>query len=376
MNSNESITTDTGLELVNPLERLKEEVASLKKMVEKADDQKGRMLLEKYDEEDAKASAHQRMLSLANEQEEQQRAFAEEMKTVQDKVLNMSKVKLEMENELKRLQDELESKKAEAAKLKQKFEIDATIPRREVKFTGPYLHEGVDNDRSIRGVFAISQTPTLLLTGGQAVIAFEDETVASQILKLAKCSVSCEQTVLTVKPKKICLNPTVLFEIHLEVPKNELKVTDIPAVTSEERTKTSLELSFCRASTGGGEVERVEYDATDGSAVITFLHTCVAENLAQRGKYDVNLNKQVAVKVEPIYKYKLLQFQTFCGTSKRTVLIDDIEDDEDVEDLLDYLEIHFQKPSNYGGEIECIKYIPGQKAQQAFFQLNNTAPQK
>lgn len=59
-------------------------------------------------------------------------------------------------------------------------------------------------------------------------------------------------------------------------------------------------------------------------------------------------------------------FQTFCGTPKRTILLHDIADVEDEEDLQDHLEIHFQKPSNYGGEIESIKYSRG-KALQAFF---------
>ncbi len=40
---------------------------------------------------------------------------------------------------------------------------------------------------------------------------------------------------------------------------------------------------------------------------------------------------------------------------------------EDEEDLQDHLEIHFQKPSNYGGEIESIKYTSKGKALQAFF---------
>lgn len=60
-------------------------------------------------------------------------------------------------------------------------------------------------------------------------------------------------------------------------------------------------------------------------------------------------------------------FQTFCGSSMRTILLDDIKDMGDEEDVQDYLEIHFQKPSNYGGEIECIKYISRGKALQAVF---------
>lgn len=60
-------------------------------------------------------------------------------------------------------------------------------------------------------------------------------------------------------------------------------------------------------------------------------------------------------------------FQTFCGCPKRTILLDDIQDMVDEEDLQDHLEIHFQKPSNSGGEIESIKYIAKPKVLQAFF---------
>lgn len=66
-------------------------------------------------------------------------------------------------------------------------------------------------------------------------------------------------------------------------------------------------------------------------------------------------------------------FQTFCGSPTRTILLDDIKDVEDEEDLQDHLEIHFQKPSNYGGEIEYIKYTSGGKALQAFFLCEDTA---
>lgn len=35
--------------------------------------------------------------------------------------------------------------------------------------------------------------------------------------------------------------------------------------------------------------------------------------------------------------------------------------------MQDHLEIHFQKPSNYGGEVESIKYVPQGKKVRAFF---------
>ncbi|KAI4805938.1 hypothetical protein KUCAC02_010531, partial [Chaenocephalus aceratus] len=86
-----------------------------------------------------------------------------------------------------------------------------------------------------------------------------------------------------------------------------------------------------------------------------------------RGWYRLDLDSEVNVQVGPVYSYQLLRFQTFCGSPKRTVLLEDIEDKEEEEDLQDHLEIHFQKPSNYGGEIESIRYLSGGKALQVFF---------
>lgn len=64
-------------------------------------------------------------------------------------------------------------------------------------------------------------------------------------------------------------------------------------------------------------------------------------------------------------------FQTFCGSPDRTVLLD-IEDDKDKEDIQDHLEIHFQKPSNYGGEIESIVYNSRDEAMHAFLVCEDT----
>lgn len=49
------------------------------------------------------------------------------------------------------------------------------------------------------------------------------------------------------------------------------------------------------------------------------------------------------------------------------MLLGGIQDVMDEEDLQDHLEIHFQKPSNYGGEVQAIKYVPAGKSLTAFF---------
>lgn len=343
------------------------ELSSWKTQTEKADDVKARLILEKLEEDEAKTKAQQEMLAFVKKQEEGQREFTQSMNTVQDEILKLGQRRQNLLDKLKRCQAELEARRAESTRLKQNFKIYAQIPDTEVKFSAQDKEHKGDDSQPITGVFAISQRPSLLLQGGQALISFEEEKVASQILKIAKCSVACENISLDVKPKRITMDPAVKFEVHLDVSRRELKVSNIPPYMPEERIKDRLEISFSRPSRGGGEVESVEYDKNTGKGHITFLHPGVAESLALRGRYRVDLDSEVDVQVGTIFKYQLHKFQTFCGSPKRTILLEDTENKEDEEDLQDHMEIHFQKPSNYGGEIESIKYISRGKALLAFF---------
>ncbi|XP_022609628.1 N-myc-interactor-like [Seriola dumerili] len=349
------------------LDEAKKDLEMWKIKAEKADDVKSRLIVEKLEEDEAKVKAKQEMLAWVEKNNEYQKDFAQSLSSVQDEIGKLAKRKQDLLGKLMRCQAELEAKRAESTKLKQKFKIYALIPDTEVRFTTQDKEETDDDSQPIRGVFTISQRSTVILQGGQALITFEEEKVASQILKIAKCAVSCENKSLDVKPKRISMDPVVKFEVHLDVSRKEIKVSNVPPSMPEERVTDRLEMSFSRPSRGGGEVEGVEYDKNTGTGHITFRHPGVAESLALRGRYRVDLDSDVSVQVGPIYKYKLRKFQTFCGFPKRTILLDDIGDTSDEEDLQDHLEIHFQKPSNCGGEIESIKYLSGGKAALAFF---------
>lgn len=334
---------------------------------EKAEDMKSRLILEKLEENDAKTHAQQEMLAYVGKFEEYQKEFAQSIDAVQNDLLKLGKDRQDLMGKLKQYQAKLEAKRADSIKLRQKFKIYVQIPDMEVKFRGQSEEQREDDSRPISGVFAISQRPTVLLLGGQALVTFEEERVASQILKIAKCSVFCDNISTDVKPKRITIDPAVKFEVHLDVSRKELKVYDVPSSMQEERMKDRLEMSFSRPSRGGGEVKRVEYNISTGTGQITFLHSGVPDSLVLRGRYCLDLDSGVDVLVGPIYNYQLRKFQTFCGSPKRTILLDDIEDMEDEEDMQDHLEIHFQKPSNYGGEIESVKYISRGKVLRAFF---------
>ena len=52
-------------------------------------------------------------------------------------------------------------------------QIFATIPEKKVKFTGKASEEEIPE--VIKGVFTITQRPSVILNGGQALITFEEE---------------------------------------------------------------------------------------------------------------------------------------------------------------------------------------------------------
>ncbi|XP_040004228.1 N-myc-interactor isoform X2 [Xiphias gladius] len=369
MHNNRSINTKMygGLEEDSQFEEAKKELETWKTKEKKADDVKYRLIVEKLEEDEAKEKAKQEISAWLGKLDNCRKEFTQTMRAVQDEIQKLAERKQDLLDKLRRRQAQLEVKRTESTKLKQKFKIYAQIPDTEVRFSTQDKEECDDNTQTIRGVFTISQRASVLLQGGQALITFEEEKVASQILKIAKCSVSCDNMSLDVKPKIIIMDPAVKFEVHLDVSRKKLKVSNVPPSVPEERMNDRLEMSFSRPSRGGGEVEGVEYDKNTGTGLITFLHPGVAESLALRGRYLVDLDTEVNMQVGPIYKHELRMFQTFCGSLKRTILLDDIKDITDEEDLQDHLEIHFQKPSNCGGEIESIKYISGGKALQAFF---------
>ncbi|XP_069011314.1 N-myc-interactor-like isoform X2 [Embiotoca jacksoni] len=352
------------------LEEARKELETWKTKVEKAQDMKDRLILEKLDEDDIKTKAQQEMMASLQQQEDAQKEFKQSMSRVKEELLQLSTHKEELQEQLRRSQKELQEQKEESERLRQKFKIYAQIPETEVKFIAEEREEGEEGDadsQPIRGVFTISQRAAVLLHGGQALVTFEEEKVASQILKIARISVSCDGSSVNVKPKSITMDPAVKFEVHLDVSRKELKVSNVPPSMPEERMKDRLEMSFSRPSRGGGEVKSVEYKRNAGTGLVSFLHPGVADSLALAGTFCVVLDSEVNVQVGPVYEYQLRKFQTFCGAPKRTVLLDGIEDTGDEEELQDHLEIHFQKPSNSGGEIESLKYVSGKKTLLAFF---------
>ncbi|XP_060731722.1 N-myc-interactor isoform X2 [Tachysurus vachellii] len=353
------------------LSNAREELEKWKKMVETIEREKDKLILEKLDTDEAKKKAQQEVTNLMNAQDQLVVSFNDKLKDIQAKINSMANANQDLQKKLQQCKEQLKTKKAETDNLQRRFKIKAEIPEKRMRFTHIQQEENESDEneaQDIKGVFTIIQRPSFLLKGGEALITFEEEKVADQILRLPKCTVACDKTKSEVKPGTMALEPSAKFEVHITVSKRTIEFSNaFTFCLPEERMRDRLELGFSKPSRGGGEVETINYDEKAGAGSITFLNTGVAENLTLRGNFYVDAPEAMEVTVAPSYKYELKKFQTFCGVPKRTVLLRGIQDISDEEDMQDHLEIHFQKPSNYGGEVESIKFISKGKNLRAFF---------
>lgn len=205
--------------------------------------------------------------------------------------------------------------------------------------------------------FQVSSQILYELQKGQALITFEKEEVAQNVISMGNHVVQMEGTPVKVSAHPVPLNTGVRFQVHVDISKMKINVTGIPDELSEEQTRDKLELSFCKSRNGGGEVESVDYDRKSRSAVITFVETGVVDKILKKKTYPLYMNQKChSVAVSPCIERRLEKYQVFSAVSKKTVLLTGLEgirvDEETGEDLLN---IHFQRKNNGGGEVEVVK---------------------
>uniref|UniRef100_UPI00398E406E N-myc-interactor-like isoform X2 n=1 Tax=Pristiophorus japonicus TaxID=55135 RepID=UPI00398E406E len=314
--------------------------------------------------------------NLSEELQEANKELTMWQEKLSDKWDNGAKLK----DKLLQLENELQRKRAHCDLLSTKCQIKAVLPEQNIKFTKS--EESVPTDKEgdeflkIKCCYTILPKVSLLLQNGQALITFEEEQVANEILKASKHQINLDPGKLNMKVQPIKLDTARKFEIHLDISRKMVKVSKIPDVLPEEQMRDKLEINFSKPSQGGGEVEEIIYDCLSGTAIVTFVEKGVAQRVAERKEYCIIINAETSiwVAVESGIDYSLEKFQTFNGICKRTVLLSDIKSGMEEEELQDKLEIHFQKPSNHGGEVVNIKYVPKDKQLTMYFE-EDTAEQ-
>ncbi|XP_070624172.1 N-myc-interactor isoform X1 [Bos indicus] len=261
------------------------------------------------------------------------------------------------------LKEEIQKLEAELQETTRTSQINEDIPETKIKFTSVENPESDSEFSDISYSCQVSSKVPYELQKGQALITFEKEEVAQNVIRMEyhHVQVQNENVMLTANP--VSLNSGVKFQVHVGVSKMKINVTDIPDELPESQMRDKLELSFSKSRNGGGEVEYVEYNKQTRSALITFVESGVADKILKMKDYPLYINQNChRVTVSPYTETHLKKFQVFSGVSKRTVLLTGLKhlqttDEEVVED---FISIHFQREKNGGGEVEVVKCSLGQ----------------
>ncbi|NWV72915.1 IN35 protein, partial [Dasyornis broadbenti] len=216
------------------------------------------------------------------------------------------------------------------------------------------------------------------LPGSSALITFEEASVAQRIIEMREHMVElnsgeelekldwCRMQVQAV-PVEIML-PSAL-EVGLTQSSRSILVSDLPSLDiSKDDLLDKLELFFSKTKNGGNEVESREFLDDSGQVVLTFTQDGVAERLIERGHIQVLIRGgEYKVKISPCMNGNVTNLQFQPSHCPRTVLLLGIPDVLSEESMRDTLEIHFQKASRGGGEVDALAYVPAGRTGVAVF---------
>ncbi|NXT75927.1 IN35 protein, partial [Zapornia atra] len=208
------------------------------------------------------------------------------------------------------------------------------------------------------------------LLGGSALITFEKAEVAQRIIEVKEhvVELSCgeeteefDQCRMHVQAAPVDLLLPSSLEIGLVQSSRSILVSGLPSLgIPEEALLDKLELFFSKKKNGGGEVEDRQFLDDTGQVVLVFAQDGVAEPLIEKGHIQVPIGKgKYNLKISPCMSGDVTGLQLLPSRCPRTVLLSGIPEDT--------LEIHFQKTSRGGGEVEAIAYVPaGQRGLAVF----------
>eukprot|EP00075_Anas_platyrhynchos_P024885 XP_027314138.1 N-myc-interactor [Anas platyrhynchos] len=269
-----------------------------------------------------------------------------------------------LNQENSKLKKEIEKLKEDLAECNSELSWDSKIEKKiadmKVEFT--HMEDTKDDfpDNNTRCVFSVTSKIPFKLNQNQALLAFEDAEVAQRLIKMGKHSLHLDRKTTDVKAVPFTLGMGIKFELHITISGKKIDVSEIPELSlPDDWVRDKLELNFYKSKDGGGEVENVKYDKKSRTAVITFLKPGVANGFVRSTKCPFTVNgRQYRLHVSPSTNVHLEKLQLYAGISKNSILLKGIaETEDDEESIQDMIEIHFQKPSNGGGETDRIKYV-------------------
>ncbi|NXH23526.1 IN35 protein, partial [Bucco capensis] len=251
-------------------------------------------------------------------------------------------------------------------------QILPTLPEKKMVF------KGLVTDKEDMNKLVLTPQIHYPLLGGSALITFEKAEVAQRIIEMKEhvVELSCgeeleehERCRVRVQAMPVDILLPSALEIRMTQSSRSVLVSNLPSLgIAEEALLDKLELFFSKRKNGGGEVESTEFLEDSGQVVLTFALDGVAEPLIERGHIQVLVGKgKYEVKISPYMSGDITNLQLQPSRCPRTVLLSGIPDVLDAESMRDALEIHFQKASRGGGEVDALDYLPAGRLAVALF---------
>ncbi|XP_040213943.1 N-myc-interactor [Rana temporaria] len=343
------------------LQTLQDELEQLKKQCEQAAKQKTvkklerQVAIEKFDElENELDELNVTKKKLQDALKEQQERFQEEM-------LDLTATYDELIEEESELQKNFSTSEKNCRSIQDNLMVYGQLPQKNVNFKETLNTANAPMDITYT-CYMTSGRP-FILGAGQALLTFEKEKVANSVLTKKRHCVEISDARVNVEAQQPQLDKSVKFEVRMDISCKKLKVSNLPEDIAEETLKDKVELTFYKSSIGGAEIEEVEYDRNHNTAYVTYLQNGVAQRvLKSRWHQFVAGEVTCEVEVMPCVNIELNKLQMFSADSPRSVLLTGIKNvDGEEDDVKDFIEIHFQKESIGGGEVESISFSQDKK---------------
>lgn len=206
------------------------------------------------------------------------------------------------------------------------------------------------------------------LPGGSALVIFDDPKVAKQVLRQKEHRIELEECRLRVQVQPVELPVVTTIQVSSQMSSQRVLVSGFPAKLklSEEELLDKVELFFGKTKNGGGDVETREL--LHGGVMLGFAKDEVAQNLCRIGQFTVPLGgRQFPLKVSPYMSGEIQKAEIRSQPVPQAVLVLNIPDVLDGPELQDVLQVHFQKPTRGGGEVEALTVVPPGEQRLAVF---------
>ncbi|XP_070583116.1 interferon-induced 35 kDa protein isoform X2 [Erythrolamprus reginae] len=306
----------------------------------------------------------QNLLEAENEAQAQEASFQKIFQLEKKDSNQLKQEKWALENELK-YQEQLHATQEEIIKM------PAALPDREMVFKG-HVEEGkMENFPEMLSFLPQIRYP---IFGGSALITFEDPEVARRIIQIRQhCIQLDEWSYMHVKAEAMTLLLPSFLKISLKQSSQKVLLSGLSAFSlPKDQLHDKLVLFFSKRKNQGGEVDHLEQLPNSDNVMLTFVDDGVAQQIVEKGLFQVMLGKEThQVKASYWLHGEIADLQLHPSICPRTVLLTEIPDVLAREMMCEALEIHFQKQSKGGGEVETAVYIPAGHYAVAVFEEEN-----